>query len=51
MERVQGIESSYQVSKQLLDRIDIHVEVPAVKFREITAQRTGVSSQMLNVEL
>jgi len=39
------------VSKRLLDRIDIHVEVEAEKLREITAQRTGVSSQMLNVEM
>jgi len=27
-----------------VDRIDIHVEVPAVKFREMTAERTGESS-------
>ena len=33
-----------RVSGPLLDRIDIHVEVPAVKFREITAQRTGETS-------
>jgi len=30
-----------RVSGPLLDRIDIHVEVPAVKFQEITAERTG----------
>src|SRR5262249_49193690 len=28
----------------LLDRIDLYVEVPAVKFREITAEHTGESS-------
>ncbi len=28
----------------LLDRIDLHVEVPPVKFREISAERTGESS-------
>ena len=33
-----------RVSGPLLDRIDIHVEVPAVKFREITAERTGETS-------
>ncbi|MEW6303547.1 MAG: YifB family Mg chelatase-like AAA ATPase [Verrucomicrobiota bacterium] len=33
-----------RVSGPLLDRIDIHVEVPAVKFREITADRTGEAS-------
>jgi MoxR-like ATPase len=30
-----------RISGPLLDRIDIHVEVPAVKFREITVERTG----------
>src|SRR5262245_43417123 len=33
-----------RVSGPLLDRIDIHVEVPAVKFREITSERTGETS-------
>ena len=33
-----------RISGPLLDRIDIHVEVPAVKFREITAERTGETS-------
>jgi magnesium chelatase family protein len=33
-----------RISGPLLDRIDLHVEVPAVKFREITAERTGESS-------
>ena len=28
----------------LLDRIDLHVEVPPVKFREMTGDRTGESS-------
>jgi magnesium chelatase family protein len=31
----------------LLDRIDLHVEVPAVKFREMTAERTGESSAQI----
>jgi magnesium chelatase family protein len=31
----------------LLDRIDIHVEVPAVKFREISAERTGETSAQI----
>jgi magnesium chelatase family protein len=30
-----------RISGPLLDRIDLHVEVPAVKFREITSERTG----------
>ena len=33
-----------RVSGPLLDRIDLHVEVPQVKFREIAAERTGESS-------
>ncbi len=36
-----------RISGPLLDRIDIHVEVPAVKFREITAERTGESSAQI----
>lgn len=33
-----------KVSGPLLDRIDMHVEVPAVKFREISSERTGEPS-------
>ena len=33
-----------RISGPLLDRIDLHVEVPAVNFREITAERTGEPS-------
>lgn len=33
-----------RISGPLLDRIDIHIEVPAVKFRDITGKRTGESS-------
>ena len=36
-----------RVSGPLLDRIDIHVEMPAVKFREITAERTGETSAQI----
>ncbi len=36
-----------RVSGPLLDRIDIHVEVPAVKFREITAERTDETSAQI----
>ncbi|HWQ91718.1 MAG TPA: YifB family Mg chelatase-like AAA ATPase, partial [Clostridia bacterium] len=33
-----------RISGPLLDRIDLHVEVPAVKFREITSEHTGEKS-------
>ena len=33
-----------RISGPLLDRIDLHVEVPAVKFRELTMERPGESS-------
>ena len=33
-----------RISGPLLDRIDLHVEVPAVKFQEITSERTGETS-------
>ena len=33
-----------RISGPLLDRIDLHIEVPAVKFREMTAERPGESS-------
>ena len=36
-----------RVSGPLLDRIDLHVEVPAVKFSEITAERTGEPSSAI----
>jgi magnesium chelatase family protein len=36
-----------RISGPLLDRIDLHIEVPAVKFREITSERTGESSAQI----
>ena len=36
-----------RVSGPLLDRIDLHVEVPQVKFQDITAARTGESSAQI----
>src|SRR5437870_2512321 len=36
-----------RISGPLLDRIDLHIEVPAVKFREITAERTGETSSQI----
>jgi magnesium chelatase family protein len=34
-----------RISGPLLDRIDLHVEVPQVKFREISGDRTGETSK------
>jgi magnesium chelatase family protein len=36
-----------RISGPLLDRIDLHVEVPAVHFREITSERTGEASAQI----
>ena len=36
-----------RISGPLLDRIDLHVEVPAVKFREMTSERTGETSAVI----
>lgn len=34
-----------KISGPLLDRIDIHIEVPAVPFKELSAERSGTSSR------
>ena len=34
-----------RVSGPLLDRIDIHIEVPAVRYKELSAARAGESSE------
>src|SRR5262249_46467302 len=36
-----------RVSGPLLDRVDLHIEVPAVKFQDITATRAGESSAQI----
>jgi magnesium chelatase family protein len=36
-----------RISGPLLDRIDIHVEVPAVKYRELTARNPGETSESI----
>src|SRR3954451_14674741 len=36
-----------RISGPLLDRIDLHVEVPPVKFREISGETTGESSAQI----
>ena len=36
-----------KISGPLLDRIDIHIEVPAVKYDELSAKRAGESSHLI----
>jgi magnesium chelatase family protein len=36
-----------KISGPLLDRIDIHVEVPAVKYAELASKRTGERSETI----
>jgi magnesium chelatase family protein len=36
-----------RISGPLLDRIDLHIEVPTVQFREIASERTGESSAQI----
>lgn len=36
-----------RISGPLLDRIDLHIEVPPVQFREISAERTGEASAQI----
>jgi len=36
-----------RISGPLLDRIDLHIEVPAVRFREMTSEQTGESSAQI----
>jgi magnesium chelatase family protein len=40
-----------RISGPLLDRIDLHVEVPPVKFREITSERTGEPSTQIRARV
>lgn len=36
-----------KISGPLLDRIDLHIEVPAVKFKELSGKAQGESSQQI----
>ena len=36
-----------KISGPLLDRIDIHIEVPAVRYRDLSAQSTAESSEII----
>ncbi len=36
-----------RISGPLFDRIDIHIEVPAVKFKELSSERSGAKSEVI----
>jgi len=40
-----------KISGPLLDRIDIHIEVPAVPFRELSAETSGTTSSMMRTQV
>jgi len=40
-----------RISGPLLDRIDIHVEVPAVKYRELSSDERGESSELIRTRV
>ena len=40
-----------KISGSLLDRIDIHIEVPAVKFKELAAEPTGEKSDAIRLRV
>jgi len=40
-----------RISGPLLDRIDLHIEVPAVKFREIAGEQTGEPSSAIRARV
>jgi magnesium chelatase family protein len=40
-----------RISGPLLDRIDLHIEVPQVKFREISAEQTGETSAVIRARV
>ena len=40
-----------RISGPLLDRIDIHIEVPAVKYRELSGKASGESSEVIRTRV
>src|SRR5476649_2855024 len=40
-----------RISGPLLDRIDIHVEVPAVQYRDISSRETGEPSEAIRARV
>ena len=40
-----------KISGPLLDRIDIHVEVPAAEFKELSSKKPGTSSELIHEQV
>jgi magnesium chelatase family protein len=40
-----------KISGPLLDRIDLHIEVPAVKYKELSSKESGESSERIRVRV
>jgi magnesium chelatase family protein len=40
-----------KISGPLLDRIDIHIEVPAVPYKELSSERAGTTSAMMREQV
>jgi hypothetical protein len=40
-----------KISGQLLDRIDLHIEVPAVKYKELSSKESGESSERIRARV
>jgi magnesium chelatase family protein len=40
-----------KISGPLLDRIDLHIEVPAVKYKELSSKESGESSEIIRVRV
>ena len=40
-----------KISGPLMDRIDLHIEVPAVPFRELSSKRSGTSSELMRQQV
>jgi magnesium chelatase family protein len=40
-----------KISGPLLDRIDLHIEVPAVKYKELSSKESGESSEKIHARV
>ena len=40
-----------KISGPLLDRIDLHIEVPAVKYKELSSKESGESSELIRARV